>query len=48
MAISLRNSMKQHISSDYKIHSNTMQSLVKSQTSGGVFNSFAREFKKLR
>ena len=29
------------IPSDYKIHSSTMQSLVKSQTSGGVFNSFS-------
>lgn len=39
---------KAGIPSDYKIHSSTMQSLVKSQTSGGVFNSFSREFKKLR
>lgn len=29
------------IPNDYKIHSSTMQSLVKSQTSGGVFNSFS-------
>ena len=32
---------KAGIPSDYKIHSSTMQSLVKSQTSGGVFNSFS-------
>jgi len=32
---------KAGIPSDYKIYSSTMQSLVKSQTSGGVFNSFS-------